>query len=122
MPVQEILAIRAPTFRRSDSKGEQLPWDSSSSKFVSSEIQLNFLALLPNDPRIERVYWAFEQQILRIWTVVDTPDFQFEKKIYAAQLRFMDHFPELETDFCVIYRFGKSFDRLRPSSAHQILP
>lgn len=96
-----------------------------SSSLISSAIEANFVALLPKrDRRIECVYWTFEKNILRIWTIIGRPDFEFEKKIYSAQLKFMEYFSEyvdMEFDFSVIYRFGKSIEDLRPVNA-QILP
>ncbi|MBZ0168328.1 hypothetical protein MELA_02158 [Candidatus Methylomirabilis lanthanidiphila] len=66
-----------------------------------------FVFKLPEDQRIERVYWALEGAVVRVWTIIDRPDYEFEKSIYEAQLRFMDAFQELECDFSVIYRLGR---------------
>jgi hypothetical protein len=96
--------------------------DSSSSLFVSSAIEDNFIRLLPDNPRIECMYWSFEHQVLRIWTVIDNPDFDFESQIYDAQLKFMDLYEEVECDFSIIYRLGKPFDALKPAVATQLLP
>lgn len=97
-----------------------------SSALVSSALEQNFISLLPTqDRRIERVYWAFEKSILRIWTVIDRPDFDFEKKIYSAQLKFMEYFSDytdMEFDFSVIYRYGKNVEDIRPVNATQVLP
>lgn len=94
----------------------------SSSAFISSAIEDNFHTLLPKDKRIERIFWAFENEVLRIWTVIDRPDFEFETKIYDAQLAFMDLIPELSCDFSVTYRFGKPADSLKPTMAVQSFP
>lgn len=108
------------TLRRTD--GQNTPFIPSPSRFVSSAIEDNFVALLPHSPRIERVFWAFENETLRIWTVIDTPDFTFETKIYDAQLKFMDLMPEIGCDFTVIYRYGKPIDTLKPTTAVQAYP
>ena len=80
------------------------------SSTVTHSLAKFFVSKLPEDPRIERVYWAFEGAVLRIWTIIDHPDYEFEKSIYGAQLQFMDTFPELECDFSVIYRLGKPLE------------
>lgn len=76
-----------------------------------------FVSFLPVDPRIENVYWISGGSVLRIWTIIDTPDYVLERPIYEAQLRFMDKFPDLECDFSVIYRFGKPVEEIRPEGA-----
>jgi hypothetical protein len=107
---------------RSDEEGKPQVIPSYSSGFVSSALEDNFVNLLPKDERIERVFWAFENEVLRIWTVIDNPDFEFETKIYDAQLSFMDLIPELGCDFSVIYRFGKPVSSLKPTTAVQAYP
>ena len=87
------------------------------SSTVTHSLARFFVSKLPEDLRIERVYWAFEGTILRIWTIIDHPDYGFEKSIYEAQLRFMDTFPELECDFSVIYRLGKPLEYLKMEGA-----
>lgn len=121
MPVWEPLNDTR-THLRSDEEGKRQVIPSSSSGFVSSAIEDNFVNLLPKDERIERVFWAFENEILRIWTVIDKPDFEFETKIYDAQLAFMDLIPELGCDFSVIYRFGKPVGNLKSTTAVQAYP
>jgi len=87
------------------------------SSTVTHSLAKFFLSKLPDDLRIERVYWAFEGTVLRIWTILDHPDYEFEKIIYEAQLQFMDTFPDLECDFSVIYRLGKSVENLKIEGA-----
>ena len=58
--------------------------------------------------------------MLRIWTVIPEPDFDLEGPIYEAQLRFLDGFPEIESDFMVLYRFGKALDEVAPSGANPV--
>ncbi len=101
-------------------KGDWVSTDVSSSRFVSSAIEDSFLNLLPIDPRIKRVYWAFENEMLRIWTITESPDFKFDSSIYKAQQAFMDIWPELDCDFSVIYCAGKDIDSLHPTHSTQI--
>ena len=76
-----------------------------------------FVSKLPEDPRIERVYWAREGAIVKIWTIIDHPDYEFEQSIYEAQLGFMDAFRDLECDFSVIYRPGKPVEYFKMEGA-----
>ena len=80
-----------------------------------------FVASLPEDQRIERVYWDFDGIILKVWTIVNVPDDEVEDPIYDAQLRFMARFPELDCDFVVIYRLGKALDDMWPAGARAVL-
>ena len=80
-----------------------------------------FVASLPEDQRIERVYWNFGGSILKVWTIVNVPDDEVEDPIYNAQLKFMDKFPELDCDFVVIYRLGKPLDDIRPAGTRVVL-
>jgi hypothetical protein len=87
------------------------------SSTVADSVGKYFASLLPTDQRIDQIFWAFEGDLLRIWTIIDRPDFQLEIPIYDAQLQFMDRFPELECDFSVIYKFGKPLDALAPTGS-----
>jgi hypothetical protein len=87
------------------------------SNSVEDSLASCFARLLPSDPHIEAIYCSFEGSILRVWTVIDAPDFETERPIYEAQLRFMETFPDVECDFSVIYRFGKRLADLRPQGA-----
>jgi len=87
------------------------------SSTVTHSLAKFFVSKLPEDPRIERVYWAFEGAVLRIWTIIDNPDYEFEKSIYEAQLEFMDAFRDLECDFSVIYRLGKPVEYFKMEGA-----
>ncbi len=77
-----------------------------------------FVSLLPRDPRIERVYWLLDGTLLTVWTVIDVPDGEVQQAIYSAELRFMKGFPELDCDFTVLYRFGRSEEEIRPAHAN----
>ncbi len=85
-----------------------------STVLITETLGERFVKLLTKDGKIERVFWAFEESILRVWTFINYPDASLEGKISQAQLAFLDQFPELECDFTVIYRFDKHFDDLRP--------
>jgi len=119
-PSRELNAIWSPLgYLRAEfpSQWSYLPHVSST---ITNSLAKFFLSFLPVDPRIERVYWAYEVSVLRIWTIVDNPDDVVEEPIYEAQLRFMDKFPDLECDFSVIYRLGKPVEDIRPEGAHLV--
>ena len=122
MPISDPARFDGTPTSGFDQQADDSRWlnTDTSTSLVSTEIEKNFYALLPRDQRIERVYWDFEHDILRIWSIVDRPNFELEKQIYAAQSKFMDIFPELECDFSVVYRFGKPHEHLKPMTAKQI--
>lgn len=85
---------------------------------VSNSLGKFFVSFLPCDARIRDVLWAFEPPFLRIWTVIDQPDFEFEKLIYEAERRFLDKIDDdYACDFTVVYVFGKPIARIRPTGA-----
>lgn len=91
------------------------------SQFTSSTITHSlgncFDALLAKDARIRQIYWAFENLVLRIWTILEEPDIEIERPIYEAQRRFMRSFRDLDCDFSVIYAFGKDLNNIHPEGA-----
>jgi hypothetical protein len=87
------------------------------SSTVSNSLGKFFVSFLPQDARIRDVLWAFEPHFLRIWTVIDEPDFELEKPIYEAQRRFLDKIDDMACDFTVVYAFGKPIDDIRPMGA-----
>ena len=88
---------------------------------VTNTLDQFFLTLLPNDPRIEHVYWEWqEDNILRVWVIIPGPDFSVESPIYDAQVKFMEQFPKYACDFYVIYRFGKDLESVRPQNARLV--
>lgn len=89
----------------------------SISSTVTHSLAEFFVSNLPEDQRIERVYWALEGAVVRIWTIINHPDYEFEKSIYDAQLKFMDTFRELDCDFSVIYRLGKPVEYFKIEGA-----
>ena len=84
---------------------------------VSNSLGRFFVSFLPQDTRIRDVLWGFEPPFLRIWTIMDEPDFEFERHIYAAERRFIEKLEDIACDFAVIYAFGKAVDDIRPEGA-----
>jgi hypothetical protein len=108
LPLSYLLA-EFPTTWRSEARV---------SSTINDSLAKYFLSLVPAEAQIERVYWTFEGVILRIWIIMDHPDYKAEVPIYDAELRFMDRFPELEFDFSIIYRFGKAIEQIAPTDAN----
>lgn len=77
----------------------------------------DFVSHLPEDPKIQAVFWAFEKETLRIWTIITEPDLSLENEITGSQLKFIDQYPNLEYDFSVIYSFGKDIKDLHPDGS-----
>lgn len=88
---------------------------------VTNSLARFFVSVLPQDKRILDVFWAFERPVLRIWTVIDEPDFRLEKPIYESQRKFMDKIDEVPCDFSVIYAFGKPISEIRPTGAVSLM-
>jgi hypothetical protein len=88
---------------------------------VTHSLEREFVERLPRDPRIEHVYWASEEEVLKVWTIIPEPDFGLESPVYDAQMAFMEKFPQYECDFSVIYRFGKPLSEIQPQGARLIL-
>lgn len=84
---------------------------------VSHSLGMFFVSFLPQDARIRSVLWAFESPFLRIWTVIDEPDFGFEQSIYAAERHFLDKLDDIACDFTVVYAYGKPLAEIRPEGA-----
>lgn len=88
---------------------------------VSGSLAECFLSLLPAPDKLDGVFWAIENSVLRIWTFIDRPDDVIEEPIYQAQMRFMEFFPGLACDFSVIYRFGKPVVGITPAGARRVV-
>lgn len=89
---------------------------------VTNSLGRFFVSFLRADDRIRDrirdVLWAFEPPFLRIWTVVDEPDFEFEKLIYEAERRFLDKiYDDYACDFTIVYAHGRSLSELHPTGA-----
>lgn len=112
LPLSYLLA-EFPTLWRSEPRV---------SSTITDSLAKYFLSLLPADTQIECVYWAFEGSMLRIWVIMDHPDYEAEVPIYDAELQLMDRFQELEFDFSIIYRFGKAVEQIAPTEANLAFP
>lgn len=88
---------------------------------VTHALDQFFVARLPQDPRVKRVYWDSDDDTLKVWTVIPAPDFEFEVLIYQAQLGFMGMFPTYGCEFYVIYQFGKRLEDITPQGAQVVL-
>lgn len=88
---------------------------------VSGSLAESFLSLVPTPEKLDGVFWAIEDSVLRIWTFIDRPDDAIEEPVYHAQMRFMEIFPGLACDFSVIYRFGKPLNEITPAGARQVV-
>lgn len=84
---------------------------------ITDLLTKNFVSYLPEDPKIQAVFWAFEKETLRIWTIITEPDLSLENEITGSQLKFIDQYPNLEYDFSVIYSFGKDIKDLHPDGS-----
>jgi hypothetical protein len=84
---------------------------------ISNSVGMFFVSFLPQDVRIRSVLWAFEAPFLRIWTVIDEPDFGFEQSIYEAERCFLDKLDDVACDFTVVYAFGKPLAEIRPEGS-----
>ena len=78
-----------------------------------------FAAMLPAASGVEGVYWADDRGVLRIFTVVERPDFDLEAPIYDAELRFMRRFPDLRCDFLVVARGDQPLEHVIPSGLNR---
>jgi len=86
------------------------------SSTISNSLARFFVSFLPQDQRIMDVLWAFEPHLLRIWTVIDEPDLDLERKVYEAERRFLNKMDD-SCDFTIMYAFGKSITDIRPTGA-----
>lgn len=89
---------------------------------VSKSIARNFARLLPNSPLIERVAWAWEGDVLRLWTVVAHRDRQLQRNIYRAESQFLEACGGRLCDFVVVFRDDRNLADLLPSRAHVLIP
>jgi len=71
---------------------------------------------------IERIFVRKDHDFFRIWVVIRDLDLGLEDQIYAAQLAFMDQFPDSPFDFAVLFRQGKDPDSIQPTRARRIYP
>jgi hypothetical protein len=80
---------------------------------------------LPDDHRIERVYWTTGWRnthgtVLKVWTVITQPDERLQRTVYAAESRFLDAFPNLPVDFSILFRRERPHEHFTPRGAQRI--
>ncbi len=95
-----------------------LPTEVSDSIFHS--IESRFKDQLSSIDGIERVFIRKDDDFFRIWLVIPAMDLAIEDRIYAAQLSFMDRFPDIRFDFTIIFRQGKDPASIRPQGARLV--
>ena len=90
---------------------------------VSASVAEYFVSFLPAaDARLIAVFWTFEGAMLRVWTVIEQSDFDFERCIYQAELQFMRRFPTVQCDFYVAFQDGRRLSEVAPTDAHRVFP
>ena len=99
-------------------------WIDTLTNSIASRVQKKFSAI----GGIERIYIRRDIDIYRrrdidfyrVWMVIPDMDRDLEDQIYAAELAFMDAFPDILFDFTVIFRQGKDPASIHPSGASLI--
>lgn len=84
---------------------------------VSTSLTQNFARLLPDSPLLECIGWAWEGDVLRVWTVISHRDRELQRKIYAAESRFLDAFGDRRCDFSVVFRENRDVSEILPTRA-----
>ena len=111
-----------------------LPWKPGPTSVVSSagvllqhisdsvfhSIEAIFVNSLSAIGGIERIFVRKDNDFFRVWVVIGDMDLQVEDQVYAAQLAFMDQFPEIPFDFSMIFRQGKDPASIQPSQARLV--
>ena len=122
-----ILSVSgAPLDAREDYASEHLIYNKSS-KYVQTIVTASladfFVTHLPcEDDRLKAVFWQFEGAVLRIWTIIASDDFEFEKLIYRAEKNFLRKFPKVHSDFYVVFQQGRRLNEVAPTEANQAYP
>lgn len=110
------------------------PWKSAPSSAVSSmgvllqrisdtvfhSIEAVFVNSLSTIRGIERILIRKDNDFFRVWVVIGDMDLEIEDQVYAAQLAFMDQFPDIPFDFTMIFRQGKDPASIQPSQARLV--
>lgn len=63
-----------------------------------------FKSNLPQDPAIRRVYHLPEGPVVHVFTVIDSPDRDLEDRVYSAEAKIIDQFPNVNYDFHLVRR------------------
>src|SRR5207253_177572 len=88
---------------------------------VSQSVATNFAKFLPDSPFVERVAWAWEGDVLRVWTVLSRRDRGLQRLIYAAESRFLELVPQRRCDFTVVFRDGRPLAEVLPTSVQSLI-
>lgn len=91
-------------------------WTNTYDDSIAKRAEEKFSAI----PGVEQVYARRDSDFYRVWTVVPEMNRDLEDQICAAELAFMDRFPDIRFDFTVIFRQGKDPASIRPSGAFLI--
>lgn len=124
------------TFYRGTSTRIGPKWKAAPSSEVSSERSLSqsfsdtvfhsidalFVNRLSTIRGIERIFSRKDSAFFRVWVVIADIDLALEDQIYATQLAFMDHFPDIPFDFAVIFRQGRDPSAIQPAGARRLYP
>jgi hypothetical protein len=89
---------------------------------VTTHLYDEFVKQIKELSKVKKVFWAFEADYLRVWTVIDGPNEEVQEKIYQAELEFMDTFPKITCDFVVLFQPNDECAVVRPQSAYQVYP
>ncbi len=87
---------------------------------ISDSIGSRFKDQIASIHAIERIFIRKDGDFFRIWLVIPAMDLAIEDRIYAAQLSFMDRFPDIRFDFTIIFREGKDPALIRPQGARLV--
>ena len=97
---------------------QTLPTQVSNSIFDS--IESRFKDQIASIHAVERIFIQKDGDFFRIWLVIPAMDLAIEDRIYAAQLSFMDRFPDIRFDFTIIFREGKDPASIQPQGARLV--
>lgn len=91
-------------------------WTDTLADSIASRLQEKFSAI----GGVERIYARRDRDFYSVWMVIPDMDRDLEDQIYAAELAFMDRFPDIPFDFTVIFRQGKDPASIHPYGAFPI--
>jgi hypothetical protein len=84
---------------------------------VSASIAANFARLLPKSRLVECVAWAWEGNVLRVWTVITQRDRETQRQVYRAESQFLDVYANRLCDFSIVFRENRPMHEMLPTSA-----
>ena len=68
-------------------------------------------------PEVEYVFLSLENDLVNIWTIINTPHSDVKTRIYEVEYEILGLFKDLRFDFHVIFRNNADIDEVRPSNA-----